>query len=244
MSPLPVPLLDPDPAAPFPDPCRALREPDGLLAVGGDLSPVRLLNAYRRGIFPWFGADQPILWWSPDPRMVVRPAALHLSRRFRRQQRDCRWTVRADSAFEAVIKHCARLPRRGQSGTWITVAMQRAYCALHRLGHAHSVEIHDGESLVGGIYGIAIGRMFFGESMFSLRPGGSKIAIAALARQLARWDFELLDGQVESAHLATLGFSTIPRSRFIELCDSACVNDAAVDWRAAFDGVTAADVVA
>lgn len=216
MSPLRLPWLDADPAAPFPPVSSALREPDGLLAVGGDLDPVRLLNAYRHGIFPWFSEGEPPLWWSPDPRTVFRTERVAPSRRFRRAVRACDWVLRADTAFGAVVAQCAAIPRRGQAGTWITRDMRAAYLALHRLGHAHSVEAWDGATLVGGIYGVAIGRMFFGESMFSLRPDGSKVAIAGLAHRLAGWGWPLIDAQVENPHLLSLGAESWPRDRFIE----------------------------
>src|SRR5690554_5000788 len=157
------PLLSPDPQAPFPPAGSALREPDGLLAIGGDLSPARLLNAYRHGIFPWYSQGQPILWWSPDPRMLFRSDGVRLSRRFRRSLRRSGWELRADTAFAHVVDACATAPRRGQDGTWITRPMREAYLELHRLGHAHSVEVFDGPDLAGGIYGVAVGRMFFGE---------------------------------------------------------------------------------
>ncbi|MCL1527714.1 leucyl/phenylalanyl-tRNA--protein transferase [Xanthomonas nasturtii] len=209
-------LLDADPAAPFPPATQALREPDGLLAIGGDLSPQRLLNAYAHGIFPWFSEGQPILWWSPDPRMVFRTDALHLSSRFRRQLRSSSWTVRADTVFDQVIDACASVPRAGQDGTWITAPMQHAYIALHRLGHAHSFEVFDGARLVGGIYGVAIGQMFFGESMFSAESGGSKVALAALAAHLHAEGWPLLDAQVENPHLLTLGAQRLPRAQFLQ----------------------------
>jgi len=215
MSRLPIPRLAADPAAPFPPAHRALAEPDGLLAFGGDLSPTRLLNAYRAGIFPWYSAGQPILWWSPDPRLVFRTDGVHLSRRFRRALRASPWTVRADTAFEPVLAACATVPRPGQDGTWITPEMARAYVALHRLGHAHSVEVFDGARLVGGIYGVAIGRMFFGESMFSGESGGSKVALAALAARLREWDWPLVDAQVEDPHLLTLGAQRMARADFL-----------------------------
>ena len=211
-----LPALDPDPQAPFPPIDAALREPDGLLAMGGDLSPARLLNAYRHGIFPWFSQGEPILWWSPDPRMVLRTAGVRLSSRFRRRLRGSQWQVRADTAFEKVIACCARIPRRGERGTWITATMRAAYIELHRLGHAHSVEVFDGPRLVGGIYGVAIGRMFFGESMFSAESGGSKVALASLAHRLQGWDWPLIDAQVENAHLASLGAETWPRPAFLQ----------------------------
>lgn len=215
MSPLRLPWLDDRPDAPFPDPRTALREPDGLLALGGDLHPVRLLNAYRAGIFPWFSDGEPPLWWSPDPRVVLRTDRVATSRRFRRSLRTCDWTIRADTAFEAVIRRCAVIPRRGQAGTWITDGMVDAYVQLHRLGRAHSVEAWDGDVLVGGIYGVAIGEMFFGESMFSLRPDGSKVAIAGLAHRLHAWGWPLIDAQVENPHLMSLGAERWSRTRFL-----------------------------
>ncbi len=217
-----LPQLGADPGSPFPHPQRALREPNGLLAFGGDLHPQRLINAYAAGIFPWFSENEPILWWSPDPRMLVRPSRLHLSRRFRRALRGCSFTVSINSDFDGVITLCAALPRPGQGGTWITQDMIKAYQALHRLGWAHSVEVHEGEHLVGGIYGIGIGRAFFGESMFSRRSGASKLAIAALCRALDELGVELLDGQVESPHLASLGFAPVPRSDFLSRLETLC----------------------
>jgi len=219
--------LGDDPGAPFPPVSRALREPDGLLAAGGDLSPARLLDAYAHGIFPWYSEGQPILWWSPDPRMLFRTQGVRLSSRFRRALRRSDWQVRVDTAFESVIGACARVPRVGQRGTWITADMREAYVALHRLGHAHSVEVFDGERLVGGLYGVAIGRMFFGESMFSIASGGSKVALAALARRLQQWGWPLVDAQVESPHLATLGAESWPRERFIAAIDELCLQPAA-----------------
>lgn len=210
-------LLGPDPGAPFPDPSSALREPDGLLAIGGDLKPRRLLNAYANGIFPWYSQGQPLLWWSPDPRAVFTTDGVHLSSRFRRELRRSDWTVVADRAFDQVVLACATAPGRGGHGTWITDAMRSAYSTLHALGHAHSIEVLDGESrLVGGLYGVAVGRMFFGESMFSGKSGGSKLALAALARTLHGWGWPLLDAQVENAHLRRLGMQAWPRPRFID----------------------------
>jgi leucyl/phenylalanyl-tRNA--protein transferase len=217
-----LPWLDTAPAAPFPPPSSARREPDGLLAAGGDLKPTRLLNAYRHGIFPWYSQGQPILWWSPDPRMVFRTDRVHLSARFRRTLRTCGWTVRADTAFDQVIDACARVPRPGQHGTWITPAMRDAYATLHRLGHAHSVEVLDGDLLAGGIYGVAIGRMFFGESMFSIRSGGSKVALAALALRLREWGWPLIDAQVGNPHLQTLGAEAWPREDFLAAVHALC----------------------
>jgi leucyl/phenylalanyl-tRNA---protein transferase len=214
--PLQLPWLDEDPGAPFPPAALALRKPDGLLAAGGDLSPVRLLNAYRHGIFPWFSEGQPILWWCPDPRMVFRTDAVRMSRRFRRTLRRSPWRIRADTAFDEVIDACAHRPRPGQHGTWITSDMQMAYRELHRMGHAHSVEVFDGQRLIGGIYGVSIGCMFFGESMFSVESGGSKVALLALAHRLREWNWPLIDAQVESAHLVALGAEMLPRREFLE----------------------------
>lgn len=208
--------LGDDPHAGFPDPERALHEPDGLLAVGGDLSPARLLDAYRHGIFPWFSEGQPILWWSPRTRMVFRPEAVHLSRRFRRGLRGLDWVVRADTAFARVVEACAA-PRPGQDGgTWIVPVMRAAYAELHRLGHAHSIEVYDGDALVGGLYGIAVGRMFFAESMFSARSGGSKVALAGLALRLRQWGWPLVDAQLDNPHLRSLGGEPWPRPRFLD----------------------------
>lgn len=209
-------LLPADPTAPFPPVESALREPDGLLAIGGDLSPERLLSAYRHGIFPWYADGQPILWWSPDPRVVFRTDDVHLSSRLRRTLRRCPWTVRADTAFVDVVDACASVPRAGQDGTWITGQMRSAYAELHRLGHAHSVEVWSGPRLVGGLYGVAIGKMFFGESMFSAESGGSKVALAALAARLRSWGWPLIDAQVENPHLMRLGAQRLPRRDFTE----------------------------
>ena len=213
MNPRPI-VLSPDPHAPFPPVEQAMRDPDGLLAIGGDLSLPRLLNAYRHGIFPWFSAGQPPLWWSPDPRMVFRTDGIRLSSRFRRTLRHSTWRVHADTCFEQVITACAQSSRPGQRGTWITSGMRQAYIDLHRQGHAHSVEVFDDDALVGGIYGVAVGRMFFGESMFSAKSGGSKVALASLAACLAEWEWPLIDAQVENPHLVSLGASLMPREAF------------------------------
>lgn len=213
--PIRLPLLPPDPSAPFPPGDTATREPNGLLAMGGDLSPARLLNAYRHGVFPWYSAGEPILWWCPDPRMVFRTDAFRLASRLCRDLRRSAWEVRADTDFAAVIDACAASPRPGQDGTWITPEMRAAYVELHRLGHAHSVEVFDRERLVGGIYGVAVGRMFFGESMFSAESGGSKVALAALVRILRDWGWPLLDAQVENPHLLSLGGRRMPRPAFL-----------------------------
>lgn len=214
MSALPA-LLAPEPDAPFPPAEQALRHPDGLLAVGGDLSPTRLLNAYRHGIFPWYSQGQPILWWSPDPRVVFRTDGVHLSSRFRRTLRHSEWIVRADTAFAEVVQACATVHRPGQRGTWIVPQMRAAYGRMHALGHAHSFEVFDCDRLVGGIYGVAVGRMFFGESMFSAVSGGSKVALAALARHLHGRGWPLIDAQVENDHLMRLGAQRWSRERFL-----------------------------
>ena len=239
-------FLSSDPDSPFPPAEAALRQPDGLLAVGGDLSPPRLLNAYRHGIFPWYSEGQPVLWWTPDPRMVFRTDGIGLSSRFRRELRRSAWQVRADNAFAEVIAACASTPRPGQDGTWITGDMQAAYLELHRLGHAHSVEVFDigpsGENrLVGGIYGVAIGRMFFGESMYSGESGGSKVALAALALRLREWGWPLIDAQVENPHLSSLGAESWPRSRFLAQVELlAGAPEAPGDWTGRFGVIQAA----
>ena len=205
-----------DPAAPerFPDPCRALREPNGLLAYGGDLSPERLLAAYGRGIFPWYGEQEPILWWSPDPRCVFRTDALRINRSLRRQLRGKQWRVSVDRAFPAVIHACAA-PRDGHPGTWLVPEMIAAYIALHELGHAHSVEVWDGTRLVGGVYGVVVGQLFCGESMFSAQSGGSKLALMALADLLRQWGWPLIDAQVANAHTVGLGAEEVPREDYL-----------------------------
>lgn len=202
--------------APFPPVERALRSPNGLLAAGGDLSTERLLDAYRHGIFPWFSDGEPILWWSPDPRMVLFPAELKVSRSLRRRLRRGGYDVRCDTAFAEVMAACAA-PRAGQPGTWITPAMREAYLRLHRLGYAHSVETWIDGRLAGGLYGVAIGRAFFGESMFARETDASKIALAHLARQLHAWAFGVIDCQMSTPHLASLGAREIPRADFTRL---------------------------
>lgn len=215
---------DTDPAQ-FPDPAFALEEPNGLLAVGGDLSPARLLNAYRQGIFPWYSQGEPILWWSPDPRTVLLPAQLHLSRSLRKTLRRHPFRITLDSAFARVMDECSesrRLKDGSQSGTWISDEMKAAYGALHRIGFAHSVECWQGEELVGGLYGVSMGKVFFGESMFSRRTDASKVGFAHLVRQLIDWEFALIDCQVYSTHLASLGAIDIPREQFLTLLDEHC----------------------
>lgn len=211
-----LPLLDPDAPEKFPDPTFALAEPNGLLAFGGDLLPTRLLAAYRLGIFPWFSEGEPILWWSPDPRCVLHTATLRPNRSLRRQLAGKHWRVTVDLAFEAVIRGCAA-PRDDQSSTWIVPVMIDAYVHLHRLGHAHSVEVWDGERLVGGIYGVAVGKLFCGESMFSVESGGSKLALTALGQLLHDEGYPLLDTQVANHHTLGLGAVEIPRADYLAL---------------------------
>ena len=230
-----------DPGSPFPPAGEALQEPDGLLAVGGDLSPARLLEAYRHGIFPWYSEGQPILWWSPATRMVFRPEAVHLSRRFRRSLRNSDWTVRADTAFAAVIDACAAPRGPDNDGTWILPEMRAAYRELHRLGHAHSIEVFAGDLLVGGLYGVAVGRMFFAESMFSGRSGGSKAALGALALKLRGWGWPLFDAQLDNRHLRSLGAEAWPRPRFLaEVARLVAEPDPPGPWMARFGTLPAA----
>jgi len=204
------------PELPFPDPAAAETDPDGLLAVGGDLSPQRLVNAYRQGIFPWYSRGQPILWWSPDPRMVLFPEALHVSRSLRKELRQERFKITFDQAFDAVIRGCAA-PRHPGEGTWLTPEMVAAYRALHEQGIAHSAEAWLEDQLVGGLYGIQQGSLFFGESMFSRVTNASKSAFVHLVRSLQALGCPLIDCQVYTPHLESLGATLIPRTRFLEL---------------------------
>jgi len=210
-----------DDTTPFPDVELALTEPNGLLAVGGSLSMTRLLNAYRHGIFPWYSAGQPLLWWSPDPRTVLFPARFKLSRSLRKTLRKTTHEVSLDTAFDDVVRACAA-PRSSESGTWITPAMAHAYSTLHAAGYAHSVEVWQDNKLVGGLYGVALGRVFYGESMFSAVRDGSKIALANLAGQLRAWDFAVIDCQLHTAHLESLGAEEISRSQFTDLLAENC----------------------
>lgn len=203
-----------DPPHAFPHPESAMREPDGLLAAGGDLSPARLLYAYRHGIFPWYDAGQPILWWSPDPRCIIEPGAFRLSRRQRRELRKSPLLLTFNRAFAAVIEACAG-PRRSGEGTWITPEMSAAYQHMHELGWAHSVEVWNDGRLAGGVYGIAIGKAFFGESMFSRESNASKSALFGLSRIMRQSGMTLLDCQVCSPHLMSLGAIAIPRQDFL-----------------------------
>lgn len=207
-----IPWLEHD--TPFPPADHALRDPNGLLAAGADLSPERLLDAYRHGIFPWFNHGEPILWWSPDPRMVLLPGKMKVSRSLAKRLRRREFEVRADSAFADVMRACAA-PRDAQGGTWITAKMQRAYLRMHELGYAHSVECWQDDALLGGLYGMGVGRAFYGESMFSRRSDASKVALAHLVRYLDSRRFRVLDCQMSTTHLASLGAREIPRSQFV-----------------------------
>jgi leucyl/phenylalanyl-tRNA--protein transferase len=197
----------------FPDP--ELAEPDGLLAVGGDLSPERLLTAYAAGIFPWYDENTPILWWSPDPRLVLVPSWLHVPRSLERTMRRGRFRVAADTAFERVIRRCAERARPGQRGTWITDDMIDAYLRLHRLGFAHSFEAWEDGDLAGGLYGVSLGSAFFGESMFADRPEASKVAFVRAVEWLSRRGVTLVDCQVRTEHLVRFGAREIPRQTFL-----------------------------
>lgn len=210
-----LPWLAPD-IVEFPPIELALLEPNGLLAAGGALSREWLLSAYRRGVFPWYEAGQPILWWSPDPRLVLTPESLKISRSLKKILRKHSYKVSFDSNFSEVIGKCAKV-RDESVGTWITDEMQDAYINLHEQGYAHSVEIFTGPNLVGGLYGVALGKVFFGESMFSIEDNASKIALVYLVKQIAKWGFELIDCQVSSKHLVTLGANEISRTDFFDI---------------------------
>jgi leucyl/phenylalanyl-tRNA--protein transferase len=232
-----IPWLDRN--DPFPPLSRALADPNGLLAAGGDLSAERLIDAYRHGIFPWYSDDQPLLWWSPDPRMVLYPAELKISRSLGKRLRKSGksgssggydYEVRVDSAFVSVMRACAA-PRDAQGGTWITRDMVKAYTELHRRGLAHSVETWIGGELAGGLYGVALGRMFYGESMFTRATDASKIALAHLARQLQRWRFGPIDCQMQTPHLASLGAREIPRAAFVRELKLLVRHEPPPSWR-------------
>ncbi|WP_028452055.1 leucyl/phenylalanyl-tRNA--protein transferase [Chitinilyticum aquatile] len=205
----------------FPPLSQAMREPNGLLAAGGDLHPLRLLAAYRQGIFPWFMPDEPILWWSPDPRMVLFPDELHVPRSLEKTLRNRPYEIRCDTAFAEVMAACAA-PRDRHGGTWITPAMRAAYEALHQQGYAHSAECWIDGELAGGLYGVAIGKMFYGESMFAFRPDASKMAFVHLVRWLQARGFPLIDCQMHTAHLARFGAREIGRAEFVQRLQLAC----------------------
>jgi leucyl/phenylalanyl-tRNA---protein transferase len=207
----------------FPDVRLALKDPDGLLALGGDLSPERLTAAYRHGVFPWYSDDQPILWWSPNPRSVLQPDGIKISRSLRKTLRKALFSVTFDQAFADVVEACSQ-PRGtdDHSGTWITDEMKQGYLQLHQQGVAHSVECWRGDSLVGGLYGVALGAVFFGESMFSRQTDASKVAFVRLAQQLKHWDYALIDCQIQSQHLDSLGAHNISRDAFSALLAQHC----------------------
>ncbi|WP_457597086.1 leucyl/phenylalanyl-tRNA--protein transferase [Hydrogenimonas sp.] len=199
----------------FPNPRFAMKE--GLLAYGGDLNPDRVLMAYRRGIFPWYNEGDPILWWSPDPRLLLYPEDFKIRRSLRKKLRQKRYTVKLDRNFTTVMRHCASVPRHGQEGTWILPEVIECYTKLHDRGFAHSIEVYDEEGeLFGGLYGVSVGAAFFGESMFSLKPDGSKIALAHLVALCRAWGFAFIDCQIPSDHLMSLGAVRVPRERFLD----------------------------
>jgi len=214
---MPIFRLVDEPVFPPPD----YADPSGLLAVGGDLTCERLLEAYRLGIFPWYSDDQPILWWSPDPRLVLRLDEFNVSRSLRKTLKKGVFKVTFDRAFEEVIRGCASAPRQGQRGTWITKEMQEAYIELHGLGFAHSVETWWGDDLAGGLYGISLGKAFFGESMFHRRTDASKVALAVLVEKLQAWNFHFIDAQMTTEHLLRLGAAEMPRRIFLKRLQSA-----------------------
>lgn len=214
----------------FPPLNDAQSEPNGLLAIGGDLSEARLLAAYRQGIFPWFEDSQPILWWSPSPRCVLYPTRVHISRSLKKDIKRSTWAVRADTAFDEVLTACAA-PTPGREDTWITTDMSTAYNRLHQAGWAHSIEVWDGDELVGGLYGIALGKVFFGESMFSRRPNASKIALISLCQQLQQWGYQLIDCQIHNDHLQNMGAEHLDREQFSALLNQYTQSGSPGSWR-------------
>ena len=225
-----IPWLKPsDPVEAFPPVTRALEDPDGLLCAGGDLDPARILAAYRRGIFPWYAEGQPILWWSPDPRMVLIPDELRISRSLRKSLRNRGYRVTFDQAFDEVVSQCADSGARAFEGTWISPEMHAAYVDLHRLGHAHSVEVWLGDRLVGGLYGLELGRVFFGESMFSAETDASKVALFHQVAAVRDRGVELIDCQVASNHLFSLGARLMPRAEFVARLERAIPRRATPD---------------
>lgn len=236
-SPIHLHWLDPrNPHQPFPPVHLAMRDPNGLLAIGGDLSPTRLMRAYRQGIFPWYNPDEPVLWWCPDPRTVLLPSAMHVSRSLGKAIRRADYALSFDRAFIRVLAECSAARNRSR-GTWLGDDMRHAYTELFRRGHAHSVEVWRDHELIGGLYGVSVGRVFFGESMFSRATDASKLALYWLCQQLHRWKFEMVDCQVSSAHLLSLGATEIPRAEFLKtLAIAVNIQPAEHVWR--FDGET------
>ena len=221
--------LSDDESVGFPPVTRALAEPDGLLAVGGTLSPRRLITAYEHGVFPWYAEGQPVLWWSPDPRAVLYPTELRISRSLRKRVKNAGFETRLDTAFAAVIHGCSA-PRASGDGTWLTADMIAAYTQLHALGLAHSVETWQAGELAGGLYGVSLGRVFFGESMFSRLPDASKIALVRLIDETRGRGIVLIDCQIASPHLESLGSRSIPRAEFIDLLSRYCRPHRAGSW--------------
>ena len=228
--------LDALPPGTFPDPERALADPNGLLAFGGDLSPQRLVAAYAHGVFPWYSEGDPLLWWSPDPRCVFATDGVHVSHSLAKFLRRCEWQWSMDRAFERVVQACAA-PRADQGGTWITPDMMTAYTNLHVLGCAHSVEIWKHDELTGGLYGVSVGRMFSAESMFSRRTNASKIALLALARVLRERGFPWIDAQVPNPHLLRMGARMLPRRRFLRELAGLVAEPAPDNWPRALSPV-------
>lgn len=232
--------LDPDDTY-FPPSSCALEDPDGLLAIGGDLTTERLLAAYGKGIFPWYSAGQPIYWWTPAERMSLAPKSLHLGKSLKKLARKHPFRITVDQAFDDVIRKCATSERRGEDGTWITEEMNDAYRRLHRLGFAHSIEAWQKDQLVGGLYGVHLGKVFFGESMFSAVSGASKIAFATLASQLKKWQFDLIDCQVHTHYLESFGAKEIPRSEFESILAMSIENNLdlhqtpSINWQSQWD---------
>ena len=218
-------------ATDFPDAATALRDPEGLLAIGGDLEPDRLLNAYRRGIFPWYSQGQPVLWWSPNPRCVLEPDAVKISRSLAKTLKKKKFTVTFNQAFADVVKACAA-PREPTASTWITTDMAMAYIKLHHMGYGVSVECWHNDILAGGLYGVVIGKVFFGESMFSRITDASKVALAHLAYELNEMRFRIIDCQVHSSHLQNLGAKSMPRDLFTDILERHCSPDKKHDWPA------------
>lgn len=227
-----LPWLDQD--TPFPDTSEALDDPNGLIAAGGDLSPERLLSAYKKGIFPWFSDDQPILWWTPSPRAVLKPENIHISKSLKKRIKRDDFKITADQAFDEVMFNCAHIERHNQDGTWITDDMLFAYQQLYLKGHAHSLEVWQDEKLVGGLYGIAIGKVFFGESMFSHATDASKLAFVALAQRCQAWGFAIIDCQVTNPHLLSMGVTEIEREQFEHYLKHGVEQEFNSDWQAAW----------
>lgn len=219
----------------FPPIENAMTEPDGLLAAGGDLSSERLISAYQQGIFPWYSEDEPILWWSPDPRFVLQPEHIKVSRSLAKNLRNSPFKITMDTAFEQVISHCALQPRKDQLGTWISVEMKQAYINLHKLGYAHSVECWHGDELVGGLYGVNSGPVFCGESMFSRESNASKIAFVRFCQFISQHGFKLIDSQVYTEHLERLGASMIPREEYIKTLQQPNNIKMPVNWSKLFE---------